>query len=67
MSVYDFPRSGVGPGSSQSPQSTPEIKPLYVTEAMVEMIEGWASNAAAHGNVGAWGVLSQCLHWRVAG
>ena len=46
-------------------QSRTSLRPLYVTEEMVEKIEGWASNATHHGDLSAWGVLSQCMEWRI--
>lgn len=50
-----------GANPSRNPSSP---APLYVTQEQVALIEGWASNAATHGNLEAWGVLSQCLLWR---
>lgn len=52
------------PGSTE-PSTDPELpRPLYVNEHMLDMIEGWAANAATHGNLEAWKVLQACLVWR---
>lgn len=61
VSSFPSPRRGEpdGPAGAGSPA------PLYVTEEQVALIEGWAANAATHGTMEAWGVLSQCLLWRV--
>lgn len=43
----------------------PELpRPLLVTRDMVEMIEGWAANAATHGELGAWDVLMATSLWK---
>lgn len=52
-----------GANPSRDPSSP---APLFVNEEQLAMIEGWASNAATHGNLEAWGVLSQCLLWRTS-
>lgn len=52
------------PGSTESSTSPELPRPLMVTESMLEMIEGWAANAATHGNLGAWQVLQAALLWR---
>lgn len=71
MSIHQFPSSGAVPGSvcldrPPGPRPAPDLRPLYITEEQLALIEGWASNAATHGNLEAWGVLSQALLWRVS-
>lgn len=63
MSVYRLPSSGAVPPPVPA-QTAPDIRPLYITEAQLSLIEGWASKAATHGVHEAWGVLSQALLWR---
>lgn len=52
------------PGATESSPDPELPRPLMVTESMLEMIEGWAANAATHGHLGAWQVLGAALLWR---
>lgn len=52
-------------GVSSPPSASAELpRPLHCTPEMVELIEGWAANAANHGVLGAWEVLMATSLWR---